>query len=89
MAETIPVVDVAARRTAFVLAGGGSLGAIEVGMLQALLDWGETPAFLVGASAGAINAAYSAGDPSLAGARELEPELTPAIEAAVCRVPAR
>ncbi|HEY8326962.1 MAG TPA: patatin-like phospholipase family protein [Rhodanobacter sp.] len=72
MAETIPIVDVAARRTAFVLAGGGSLGAIEVGMLQALLDWGETPAFLVGASAGAINAAYFAGDPGIAGARELE-----------------
>ena len=72
MAETIPVVGSAQRRTAFVLAGGGSLGAVEVGMLQALLDWGEAPAFLVGASAGAINAAYFAGDPSMAGARELE-----------------
>jgi NTE family protein len=72
MAEAIPVVAGAERRTAFVLAGGGSLGAIEVGMLQALLDAGEAPAFLVGASAGAINAAYFAGDPTVAGARELE-----------------
>ncbi|WP_266157896.1 patatin-like phospholipase family protein [Dyella silvatica] len=61
-----------APRTAFVLAGGGSLGAVEVGMLQALLDWGETPAFLVGASAGAINAAYFAADPTPAGASKLE-----------------
>ncbi|UJJ58201.1 MULTISPECIES: patatin-like phospholipase family protein [Rhodanobacter] len=72
MAEAIPVVGGAQQRTAFVLAGGGSLGAVEVGMLQALLEWGEAPAFLVGASAGAINAAYFAGDPSRAGARELE-----------------
>ncbi|HTV86013.1 MAG TPA: patatin-like phospholipase family protein [Dyella sp.] len=53
-------------RTAFVLAGGGSLGAVEVGMLQALLTWGETPAFLVGASAGAINATYFAAEPTYA-----------------------
>lgn len=58
--------------TAFVLAGGGSLGAVEVGMLQALLDWGEKPAFMVGASAGAINAAYFASDPTRAGADGLE-----------------
>lgn len=72
MAEASPQVERAPPRTAFVLAGGGSLGAIEVGMLQALLEWGEQPAFLVGASAGAINAAYFAGDPTRAGARELE-----------------
>ena len=41
-------------------------------MLQALLDGGETPAYMVGASAGAINAACFAGDPTSAGARELE-----------------
>ncbi len=40
--------------TAFVLAGGGSLGAVEVGMLRELLSWGEVPSFVVGASAGAI-----------------------------------
>ena len=57
--------------TAFVLAGGGSLGAVEVGMLQALLDWGESPAFVVGASAGAINAAYFAAVPTRDGVEEL------------------
>ena len=50
--------------TAFVLAGGGSLGAVQVGMLQALLTWGEVPSLLVGTSAGAINAAYIASRPT-------------------------
>lgn len=47
--------------TAFVLSGGGSLGAVQVGMMQALADRGIEPDFLVGASAGALNAAYVAG----------------------------
>ena len=47
--------------TAFVLSGGGSLGAVQVGMLKALTRRGETPDLLVGTSAGAINAAYAAG----------------------------
>ena len=72
MTHTSAISDRTVKRTAFVLAGGGSLGAVEVGMLQALLDWGETPAFLVGASAGAINAAYFASDPTRAGADKLE-----------------
>jgi NTE family protein len=72
MAQATSTSNTSARRTAFVLAGGGSLGAVEVGMLQALLDWGETPEFMVGASAGAINAAYFAADPTPAGASELE-----------------
>lgn len=47
--------------TAFVLSGGGSLGAVQVGMLQALADRGVAPDLLVGTSAGALNAAYVAG----------------------------
>jgi NTE family protein len=47
--------------TAFVLSGGGSLGAVQVGMLQALADHGVRPDFLVGTSAGAVNAAWVAG----------------------------
>jgi NTE family protein len=47
--------------TAFVLSGGGSLGAVQVGMLQALADHDLAPDFLVGASAGALNAAFVAG----------------------------
>jgi NTE family protein len=58
--------------TAFVLAGGGSLGAVQVGMLRALVAAGVAPDFAVGASAGAINACYFAGDPSARGVAELE-----------------
>ena len=47
--------------TALVLSGGGSLGAVQVGMLQALAERGVEPDVLIGTSAGAINAAYVAG----------------------------
>jgi NTE family protein len=47
--------------TAFVLSGAGSLGAVQVGMLQALSDHHIEPDLLVGTSAGALNAAYIAG----------------------------
>jgi NTE family protein len=47
--------------TAFVLSGGGSLGAVQVGMLQALSERGVRPDLLIGTSAGAINAAFLAG----------------------------
>lgn len=47
--------------TAFVLTGGGSLGAVQVGMLQALAGRGVTPDLLVGTSCGALNAAWVAG----------------------------
>jgi NTE family protein len=53
--------------TAFVLSGGGSLGAVQVGMLEALADRGIRPDLLVGTSVGALNAAFVAGhgaDPS-------------------------
>jgi NTE family protein len=46
--------------TAFVLSGGGSLGAVQVGMLQALAAAGIRPDFLVGTSAGALNGAFVA-----------------------------
>ena len=58
--------------TAFVLAGGGSLGAIEVGMLKALAAHGVRPDLVVGASVGAINGAYFAGSPDPTGVRQLE-----------------
>lgn len=59
-------------KTAFVLAGGGSLGAIQVGMLKSLLAHGVKPDIVVGASAGAINGAYIAGRPDVQGVAELE-----------------
>ena len=58
-------------RTAFVLAGGGSLGAVEVGMLQGLCEAGVRADFVVGSSAGALNAAFFAGQPDLDGVGEL------------------
>jgi NTE family protein len=50
-------------KTAFVFSGGGSLGAIQVGMLRVLLAYGLKPDFVVGASVGAINASYFASAP--------------------------
>lgn len=47
--------------TAFVLSGGGSLGSVQVGMLQALAERDVRPDLLIGTSAGAVNAAYVAG----------------------------
>jgi NTE family protein len=48
---------------AFVLSGGASLGAIQVGMLRALYERGIAPELLVGTSAGAINGAFIASRP--------------------------
>jgi NTE family protein len=59
-------------KTAFVFAGGGSLGAIQVGMLHSLVKHGFVADMACGSSVGAINAAYYAGDPSLDGIRKLE-----------------
>lgn len=50
--------------TAFVLSGGAALGAVQVGMLQALHAHGVRPNLLVGTSVGAINAAWVASDPT-------------------------
>ena len=58
--------------TSFVLAGGGSLGAVQVGMLRALTAAGVVPDRLIGASAGAINASFFAGDPTARGVAALE-----------------
>jgi NTE family protein len=52
--------------TAFVLGGGGVLGAAEVGMLQALLERKIVPDLIVGSSVGALNGALIAADPTLA-----------------------
>lgn len=60
-----------APEVAFVLPGGGSTGAAQVGMLQALLDAGTVPDLLVGVSVGALNAAFMAADPTPARAGEL------------------
>ena len=51
--------------TAFVLGGGGVLGAGEVGMLRALLEAGVAPDLVVGTSVGALNGAFLASDPTV------------------------
>ena len=50
---------------AFVLGGGGVLGAGEVGMLRALLEAGIRPDLVVGTSVGALNGAFIAADPTV------------------------
>ncbi|GAC1326119.1 MAG: patatin-like phospholipase family protein [Thermoleophilaceae bacterium] len=50
--------------TAFVLGGGGHLGANEVGMLRALIEAGVRPDLILGTSVGAVNGAVIAADPS-------------------------
>jgi NTE family protein len=59
-------------KTAFVFAGGGSFGAIQVGMMHALAANGVSADMVVGSSVGAINGAYFAGTPTLKGVLELE-----------------
>jgi len=48
---------------AFVLSGGTSLGAIQVGMLRALYERGIVADLVVGSSSGALNAAFIASRP--------------------------
>ena len=57
-----------AREVAFVLGGGGVLGAHEVGMLRALTEAGIRPDLVVGTSVGALNGVFVAAhrDPAVA-----------------------
>ena len=54
----------AANKVAFVLGGGGHLGAHEVGMLRALLERRIAPDVILGTSIGAINGAAVAASPT-------------------------
>jgi NTE family protein len=66
-----PAASGATGKCAFVLSGGGSLGAVQVGMLRALFELGACPDLLIGTSVGAVNAAWVAGRPDPDGALEL------------------
>ena len=57
---------------AFVFQGGGALSAPQVGMLRALTENGVSPDLVVGSSAGALNAAAYASDPTPRGMDRLE-----------------
>jgi NTE family protein len=61
-----------APREVVVLSGGGSLGAAQVGALQALFEAGIVPDVVVGCSVGALNAAYVAVDPTVERIGQLE-----------------
>ena len=50
---------------AFVLGGGGNMGAYEVGMLAALLERDVVPDLIVGNSVGALNGAAVAAEPAI------------------------
>jgi NTE family protein len=58
-------------RTAVVLSGGGNQAVSQVGMLRALLERDIVPDLVVGTSAGALNGAVIATDPTVAGTEHL------------------
>lgn len=57
--------------TAFVLSGGGSLGAVQAGMLLSLFEAGVTPDIIIGTSVGAVNGGWVAARPDVAGTTDL------------------
>ncbi len=57
--------------TALVLAGGGTRGAVQIGMLQVLAEHGFVPDRIYGTSVGAINGAGFAGDPTREGVERM------------------
>jgi len=74
----------ASRRNIFVLSGGGSRGAGQVGMLRALWAAGITPDLLVGGSVGAINACFVGSHPTAQGVEDLAASWLGVSEEALC-----
>ena len=75
-AQVQPHTSVAERRlpfecVAFVLQGGGALGAYQAGAYEALAEAGIHPDWIAGISIGAINAAIIAGNPPLSRVEQL------------------
>jgi len=67
-----PIAPIPVERTAFVLAGGSTRGAGQVGMLRALSELGIAPDLVVGTSVGAMNGAAYVADPSVEGIDDLD-----------------
>jgi NTE family protein len=63
--------DPLSTKTALVFAGGGSFGAVQVGMMLSLVSHGMTADMVVGSSVGALNGAFYAGDPTPSGVERL------------------
>ena len=59
-------------RNVFVLSGGAARGAVQVGMMEVLLEHGIVPHALVGTSVGALNAAFMGFRPDSARVQELK-----------------
>ncbi len=57
--------------TALVLAGGGTRGAVQIGMLQVLSEHGFRPDRIYGTSVGAINGVGFAGNPTPSGVTQM------------------
>lgn len=75
--DSVPLASLARRfakrpKVAFVLSGGGPLGAVQVGMLRALVEHGIKPDLILGCSVGAVNGAGFAAEPNLRGIQRLE-----------------
>lgn len=66
-----PSSNIAAPKDVFVLSGGAARGAVQVGMMQTLIEAGITPAALVGTSVGALNAAFMGWQPDVDRVHEL------------------
>ena len=57
--------------TALVLSGGGTRGAVQIGMLQVLTEHGFVPDRIYGSSVGAVNGVAFAGDPTRRGVQRM------------------
>ena len=58
-------------KVGFVFSGGGPLGALQVGAVQALLEANVVPGLTVGTSVGALNATFLGFNPTISGAENL------------------
>ena len=59
-------------KLAFVLSGGGSLGSVQVGCMQLLMEHGIFPDLIVDTSVGALNGVFLAKNPTLDGVTQLK-----------------
>ena len=78
MTEKLALQHMIPRPLAYVLGGGGSRGAVQLGMLQALATTDLRPDLVVGTSVGSLNGAILASDPD--GAAEKLTEIWPRID---------
>ncbi len=63
--------DTEAGHTALVLGGGGTRGAVQIGMLQVLAEHGFVPDRIYGCSVGALNGVAFASDPTVEGVERM------------------